>query len=75
MTFQTILQYAGEAALCLGPIGTALEAIGNSFKIPLLVSIGQRMEAAFLDLPKFIRGSRFDNATIAELAKQMEKKS
>lgn len=75
MTIQTILQYAGALALVIGPVGTALESIGNAFKVPFLVALGTRFEAIGADIPKLVRGSRFDNATVAELAKQMEKKS
>jgi hypothetical protein len=42
-----------------GLLGSGLEAFGEKFGHPKLVAIGQRLEAASIDLPKLIRGSRF----------------
>lgn len=55
----------------VGPLGTVLEAIGEKFNYPLLVAFGQRLEAISVDVPKAIRGSRFTNASVADIAKKV----
>jgi hypothetical protein len=45
-----------------GLIGTLLEALGERWKLPKLVAIGQRVEAILFDAPKAIRGSRMTRA-------------
>lgn len=41
-----------------GLLGTLIEALGERWKIPALVALGQRIESILLDAPKMIRGSR-----------------
>lgn len=58
MTLDQILFYAGAVAVCVGPLGSFVELIGETFKWPALIAFGQRLEALGADLPKLIRGSR-----------------
>jgi hypothetical protein len=58
MTLDQILMYAGAVAVCVGPLGSFLELVGETFGWARLVAFGQRLEALGADLPKLIRGSR-----------------
>lgn len=58
MTTEEILTLVTAVAIAAGPFGSLLELAGNYAKLPWLVAIGQRLEAASVDLPKLIRGSR-----------------
>lgn len=57
----------------LGALGTGIEKYGEKKENPILVAIGQRMEAVFADFPKFLHGSRLSNASIDELQVVMKK--
>jgi len=50
--------YALLIPVVVGLLGTFLESVGTRYNLPILVAIGQRIEALFADLPKAIRGSR-----------------
>jgi|1185.fasta_scaffold379912_2 hypothetical protein len=78
MTFQSVFQQAlpfieaGGAWACIGLLGTGLEALGEWKKLPKLIAFGQRLESISTDAPKLLRGSRFTNATVADIAKKVE---
>lgn len=69
MTLALLLQHSAEAWLLLGLVGSVIEFIGERKNWPALVKLGQRLEAASLDLPKLWRGSRMSNAVRANLGK------
>jgi hypothetical protein len=66
MTFAEFLQVLGALTLTIGPVGTALEAIGTALGLARLVAFGQRLEALGHDLPKLVRGSRYTKQAEAE---------
>lgn len=69
MTLSQILQHSAEIWLAVGLLGSVLEAIGEATKRSWLVAFAQRLEAASIDLPKLLRGSR---ATAAAKAAKPE---
>lgn len=41
-------------ALCVGAFGTALEALGNAVKYPVLVKLGQTLEDFAANIPRLL---------------------
>lgn len=56
MSIQTVLTYAVEAAAVVGPLASALEALGEKLGWSKFVAVMQRIEAVTLDIPKLIKG-------------------
>ena len=50
MSFDQILAYAGGFVALIGPTGSFLELIGNTFKMPALVAFGQKLENLGADI-------------------------
>ena len=69
LTLSQIVQHSTELWLALGLVGSALEAVGEYKKWPKLIAFAQRLEAASIDLPKLLRGSRATAAANAEKLK------
>jgi hypothetical protein len=82
---EVVLAFVGALAVVSGPLGSALAALGTSFKVPLLVAIGERLAGFGNDWRKVVGGSRFTalkkelgtpaDATVKEVAAQVKQDS
>lgn len=69
LTLIQIVLLALGIAVALGVTGTLIEAVGKRRKNRLLTGIGQRLEGAFFDVPKFLCG---ESISLEALVDQIE---